>query len=99
MKFFNYIFAASIVIINNSVSNRWGTLWLFQLVFIAVGFGGYVAPKNLELFSYAMVMWSTLTLLLLNIEAVHNDHLASIVRKLMIIGGSKSSEEQSSSPQ
>jgi len=97
MKFFNYLFAFSIVAINNSVSNRWGILWFFQLIFIAIGFGGYVAVKNVALFNSLLVVWSSLIVFLLNIESCHNENQASLIRKLMVFGAAKSSQDNESS--
>jgi len=95
MKFFNYVFAFFMVLIKYSVSNRWGVLWYFQLVFLAIGFGDLVSPKNVPIFNSFLVLWSTGLLILLNAESTHNEDLSSLLRKLSIFGMVKSVEEQS----
>jgi hypothetical protein len=100
MKFFNYLFAFSLVTIKNSVSVRWGVLWFFQLVFIAIGFGNLVKPENVSSFNSILVIWSTVIVICLNIESSFSDLKNGLIKKLMVFGAAKSCEEdQSSSPQ
>jgi len=97
MKFFKYFFAFSFVTIKNSVSDRWGILWFFQLVFIAIGFGGLVRLGNVHIFNSLLVIWSTIIIICLNIESSFSDLKSGLIKKLMVFGAAKSCEEDESS--
>jgi hypothetical protein len=91
MKFFNYLFAVIIIAFKYSVSIRWGMLWFFQLMFIPIALGEFVAVKNLSVFNVILAVWSTVLVFVLNLESVHSDNKSNLLMKLNIFGMAKSS--------
>lgn len=97
MKFFNYLTAFLIVLIRHAVSIRWGILWFFQLVFIAIGFGDLIKIENVHAFNSILVIWSTIIVICLNVESSFSDLKTDLIRKIMPLSFAKSSESSETS--
>ena len=77
-------------VLDNMFNRRWWYLWAFQFVFLMILLErNILEPKNSPLY-IMMMIWTTLAIILLNLEASYSDYTRKTLKKYIDVIGSKS---------